>query len=111
MTKILQRTGLTVALMLFTAMAASAEPQTYKLQVDGLACPFCAFGVEKQLREIEGVEEFDTDLGTGVVLLTMKDGVLLDETAAEQAVERAGFTLHGFELAQISTQDAVENQE
>ncbi len=111
MTKILQRTGLTVALTLFTAMAAFAEPQTYKLQVDGLACPFCAFGVEKQLRAIEGVEEFDTDLATGVVLLTMKDGVLLDETAAEQAVERAGFTLHGLELAQTSTQDTVETQE
>ncbi len=109
MTKILHRAGLTLALILFTAMAAFAEPQTYKLQVDGLACPFCAFGVEKQLRAIEGVEEFDTDLEAGVVLLTMKDGVLLDETAAEQAVERAGFTLHGLELAQSSTQDTVAN--
>ena len=100
MTKILQKTGLTLALMLFTAVAASAEPQTYKLQVDGLACPFCAYGIEKQLSAIEGVEELDTDIAASVILLTMKDGDLLDETAAEQAVERAGFTLHGFEHVQ-----------
>ncbi len=100
MTKILQKTGLALALMLVTAMAASAEPQTYKLQVDGLACPFCAYGIEKQLSAIEGVEELGTDIAAGVILVTMKDGVLLDETAAEQAVERAGFTLHDLEQIQ-----------
>ena len=110
MTKLIQRTGLALALMLFTTMAAFAEPQTYALQVDGLACPFCAFGIEKQLSKIDGVDELDTDIKAGVVLLTMKDGVLLDETVAEQAVERAGFTLHGLELVQTSTQDTGENQ-
>lgn len=107
MTKILQKTGLTLALMLFAA-ATFAEPQTYKLQVDGLACPFCAFGIEKKLSEIEGVNQLDTDIKTGVILLTMKDGVLLDETAAKQAVDTAGFTLRGFEQVQTSTQAIVK---
>ena len=107
MTKILQRIGLTLALMLFVA-AAFADPQIYKLQVDGLACPFCAFGIEKKLSEIEGVNQLDTDIKTGVILLTMKDGVLLDETAAKQAVDKAGFTLRGFEQVQTSTQAIVK---
>jgi len=110
MTKILQKTGLTLALMLF-ASTAFAEPQTYKLQVDGLACPFCAFGIEKKLSEIEGVDQLDTDIKAGVILLTMKDGVLLDETAAKKAVDQAGFTLRGLEQVQTSTQATVENQE
>ncbi len=107
MKKILQKTGLTLALMLFVA-ATFAEPQTYKLQVDGLACPFCAFGIEKKLSEIEGVNQLDTDIKAGVILLTMKDGVNLDETAAKQAVDKAGFTLRGFEQVQTSTQAIVK---
>ena len=110
MTKILQKTGLTLALMLF-ASTAFAEPQTYKLQVDGLACPFCAFGIEKKLSELEGVDQLDTDIKAGVILLTMKDGVLLDETAAKKAVDRAGFTLRSLEQVQTSTQTTAENQE
>ena len=107
MTKMLQKTGLALALMLFVA-AAFAEPQTYKLQVDGLACPFCAFGIEKKLSEIEGVNQLDTDIKAGVILLTMKDGVNLDETAAKKAVDQAGFTLRGFEQVQTSTQGTVK---
>jgi len=107
MKKILQKTALTLALMLYAA-TAFAEPQTYKLQVDGLACPFCAFGIEKKLSEIEGVNQLDTDIKAGVILLTMKDGVLLDETAAKQAVDQAGFTLRGFEQVQTSTQATVK---
>jgi len=107
MTKILQRIGLTLALMLFV-VAAFAEPQTYKLQIDGLACPFCAFGIEKKLSEIEGVDQLDTDMKSGVILLTMKDGVLLDEIEAKKAVDRAGFTLRGLEQVQTSTQATVK---
>ena len=107
MTKILQKTGLTLALMLFAA-TAFAEPQIYKLQVYGLACPFCAFGIEKKLSEIEGVDQLDTDIKAGVILLTMKDGVLLDETAAKQAVDQAGFTLRGLVQVQASTQATVK---
>lgn len=105
MVKILQRTGLALALMLFSAVTAIAETKTYALQVDGLACPFCAFGIEKQLSKMDGVDKVTTDIKAGVVLLTMKDGVLLDNAAAEKAVERAGFTLEGIEQVQTTPQD------
>ena len=46
MTDFLKRTGMGLALMLFAATAALADSHVYKLYVDGLACPFCAYGVE-----------------------------------------------------------------
>lgn len=105
MMKVVQKTSLFLVLILMTTMTAFAETQTYKLQVDGLACPFCAFGIEKQLGKINGVDQLDTDVKAGVVLLIMKDGVLLDEVAAKQAVEKAGFTLRGLEHVQPSPQN------
>lgn len=77
--------------------AAMAAGPSYQIEVDGLACPFCAYGIEKQLGKIEGVQTIETDIQAGRVIVTMDDGHTLDESRAEQAVDRAGFTLGSFE--------------
>jgi mercuric ion binding protein len=77
-----------------TALAAGAQ---YKLRVAGLACPFCAYGIEKKLSEVRGVDEVETDIASGAVVVTMKEGESLDRAAAEAAVKAAGFTLRDIE--------------
>ena len=91
--------GTTLALLiaLWTATAALAAAPSYRLAVDGLACPFCAYGIEKKLISLEGVETVEIDLESGSVVVTMRDDAALDEATAKQAVKDAGFTLHGFE--------------
>ncbi len=96
MKRVLRTTGLMLGLMLMPAVALAA-PQAFKLGVDGLACPFCAYGIEKKLSSIEGVENIDIDIKEGVVIVTMADGATLDESAARKAVEDAGFDLRSFE--------------
>lgn len=92
--------ALIVALLigfLLPAPAAAAEDQAvYTLQADGLACPFCAYGIEKQLNRIDGVESVETDVKSGTVIITMKPGATLDEADAKRAVEAAGFTMREF---------------
>ena len=46
------------------AMPAGAG-QSYRLTVDGLACPFCAYGIEKKLGAVNGVEKLDIGHGRG----------------------------------------------
>ena len=36
--------------------------ETYKLRVDGLACPFCSYGIEKQLGKLPGVTSLKTNI-------------------------------------------------
>ncbi|GGX86471.1 hypothetical protein GCM10007160_12220 [Litchfieldella qijiaojingensis] len=86
--------GLAAAVVSTTALAAGPS---YQIEVEGLACPFCAYGIEKQLGKIEGVQTIETDIEAGRVIVTMDDGHTLDESRAEQAVDRAGFTLGSFE--------------
>lgn len=88
----------------WSAPAAMAEEAGYRLEVAGLACPFCAYGIEKQLNKLEGVAGVDTQLKEGAVIVTMADGATLDEATARQAVEDAGFTLDGF--GRVSAGDA-----
>lgn len=73
--------------------AAFAGGNQYALAVDGLACPFCAYGVEKRLSAIEGVESVETDVRSGQVVVTLAEGKILSEEVARQAVRDAGFTL------------------
>lgn len=68
----------------------------YALRVDGLACPFCAFGIEKRLTAVRGVDKIEIELKSGTVRVTMKEGATLDEATARKAVEDAGFSLRGF---------------
>lgn len=91
--------GLVLMLVFFWLLAARADDggSVYTLQVDGLACPFCAYGIEKELQSVQGVEQIETDIKAGVVIVTMQEGADLDESTARQAVSDAGFTLRGFE--------------
>ncbi len=79
------------------ASAALAAPPVYKLRVDGLACPFCAYGIEKQLSKLDGVARIDVDIENGAVMVRLNEGATLDEATAKAAVKRAGFTLRAFE--------------
>jgi len=76
--------------------AAAEETAVYELQADGLACPFCAYGIEKQLGGLEGVESVETDVESGTVTITMEEGATLDEADAQRAVDKAGFTMRDF---------------
>lgn len=93
----LWRSILAILATAWFATAAFAVGPTYKIEVSGLACPFCAYGIEKKLDAIDGVEHLETNIQAGTVTVTMKDGATLDKAAAGKAVKDAGFTLNGFE--------------
>ena len=89
--------ALLIAFAIPAGLAVAGEKATYAIGVDGLACPFCAYGIEKQLGRIAGVETVLTDIGSGTVAVTMEEGATLEEAAATNAVDNAGFTLRSFE--------------
>ncbi len=92
--------------LLMPAGEAVAESPAYTLLVDGLACPFCAYGIEKQLARIAGVARIDVDIANGAVTVRLDQGAALDETTAREAVERAGFSLRAFQrLGQAGAKD------
>ncbi len=93
----LQRSGLALAMILLTATTVFSQSPVYSLYVDGLACPFCAYGVEKHVGGLEGVKSVDILIDQGIVAVTMAPGASLDEAAARQAVSDSGFTLRKFE--------------
>ncbi len=103
------RTAIFTLSMILISTVALAAPQAYTLRVDGLACPFCAYGIEKKLSRIEGVKQIEVEIRTGTVTVIMVDGAILDEAAAGKAVKAAGFRLGGFDEVQATTQNKPGN--
>jgi len=93
------------ALVLLLPAAAFAAPAQYQLRVDGLACPFCAYGIEKELTRTDGVTDIDVDINAGTVTVTMAEGATMTKAQADRIVKDAGFTLSGFEKVEATAEN------
>ncbi len=87
---------LTILFILYCNSMAYAAGTEYQLGVDGVACPFCVYGIEKQLSKLEGIERIVTDIQKGLMILIMEDGSTLSEAAISGAVTKACFSLRSF---------------
>lgn len=88
-----------VAAGILLALPALAD-KTYTMRVDGLACPYCAYGIEKNLKRIDGVREesIDVDLQEGIVRVTVGDEVEFTEPQMTKLFNDAGFTYRSMQL-------------
>lgn len=77
--------SLVVALLATPAFVLPAQAQdrgdTVKspyaqVYVDGLTCPFCAYGLEKKLGKLGAIQTMEVQLENGRVLLAFKEGQL-----------------------------------
>ena len=67
-------------------------PDQVEVQVDGMACPFCAFSLEKKLQKVQGVQSLDIRINQGKIILTIDPSTPPDTSAIRQKVIEAGFT-------------------
>ena len=72
--------------------AEDVTNQKATIQVDGLSCPFCAYGLEKNLKKVKGIASVDIDMKTGQATVIIKSDMQVDDQALHQAVKKAGFT-------------------
>ncbi len=81
--------GLFSLLFLQSVFAAGTH---YEMRVDGLACPFCAYGIEKKLKAVEGTSDISVDLNKGLVKVNTVEGKELTEEQMKKLFNDAGFT-------------------
>lgn len=75
--------------------AAEWPAHSYVLQVDGLACPYCGYGVEKQFSKQEGVQGTEIDIESGVVIVHVAQGTSFSDEQLRKIIHDAGFELGG----------------
>jgi len=62
------------------------------VQVDGLGCPFCAYGLEKKMLEMDGVKKFRIEMESGLTSFTYPTEKKLSLEEVKAQVDKAGYT-------------------
>ncbi len=82
-------------LLLLIGLSFSGE---IVMRVDGLACAFCAYGLEKKLKRLPGVEKVEISLNKGLVVMKLREGAVIDQEKLKRLVRESGFTLRSVEF-------------
>lgn len=85
-------------MLLSFTQAVEAGIERLTLRVDGLACPFCAYGLEKKIIKIKGVSSYDVDMKEGKVFIGLEPDAQIELNSLYKAVKEAGFTLRSISL-------------
>jgi copper chaperone CopZ len=77
------------------AEAAQEAPRQIEVTILGMSCPFCAYGVEQKLTKLDGIEDLEIVLETGIATLTLEDGADVSNDEIQKQVKEAGFEAAG----------------
>ncbi|MEN8258760.1 MAG: heavy metal-associated domain-containing protein [Thermodesulfobacteriota bacterium] len=93
------------ALVILLAGLAHGRVSSLRVAVDGMACPFCAFGVEKRLKKVNGVALVTVDMKTGTATVTARPDASIRYQEVAKAVKDAGFTAGNIKIRVTGTID------
>ncbi len=83
-------------IFLFIAFQTTAESDSKKdhflIIVEGLGCPFCAYGLEKKFKEINGIDDIKIEIETGKFTFSFPEEKKISLKTVEQQVKAAGYT-------------------
>lgn len=87
----------TILVFPITLWGAGAQPkvtdqQVLEIQVQGMTCPFCAYGIEKNLSKLPGVAKAQVSLEAKKVRVVMQPGQAPDEVRVRKVIVDSGFT-------------------
>lgn len=89
--------SVTLWVLLGAGLAAPAMAKNYVVEVHGIVCQFCSFGVAKKLKKLDFIDPAEYKDGVKVdiedqsVYFGVKEGVTLDQEALFKAIESGGY--------------------
>ncbi len=67
------------------------DPRQIEVTILGMSCPFCVYGVEQKLKRLDGVEELEVVLETGLATLRLEADADISNELLRETVKGAGF--------------------
>lgn len=78
-----------------------AEIKEVKVGIDGLSCPFCVWGLKRQMKKIEMVDQLNISLKKSTARFTLKENRPLNIEKINVAVKNAGFSVREIKITAI----------
>ncbi len=92
MSNTITKTLVTVALIFMLGQARAEDCRIIDIDVFGMTCPFCVYGLEKELSRLEGVASVAISLKSRRARIILEADKNLSDEIIRTAVTRAGFT-------------------
>jgi copper chaperone CopZ len=70
-----------------------------KIWVDGMACPFCAYGLEKKIKKIEGAGDLFIEINEGFISFSVPINKVPTTETLQKIVKEAGFFARKIEFS------------
>lgn len=83
---------LLLLILLLPALVIAEQQQVITVEVKGMTCAFCVYGLTKNLKKIPGVQKAEVSLELKLARVIMMPGKKADIDIIKKAVTRAGFT-------------------
>ena len=80
------------------------------IEVEGLACPFCTFGIEKKLKALDEVDTLAIHLEEGKIELRLKADARLSRTQIAGAIREAGFEANRITFLNAKAEETDEER-
>lgn len=72
--------------------ADSGESKQAVISVQGMQCPFCAYGIRKHLTKLPGARKVEVELAKNEAIVTFAPNATTGDKEIQQAIRKAGFT-------------------
>ena len=87
--------------MVFSIPTAHAAVQELEVDVHGMACSFCAYGLEKKVKQLPGVESIEVDIKKGKMHVKTKEGAEVSLATLNAVVKDAGLTMRDVAVSAV----------
>ena len=83
---------------LLATLSTHAQNDAFTLRVEGLGCPFCAYGLEKKFKNVKGIKALKIDIQTGKMTYNVPAANKMTLADADTRVTKAGYTAKGISV-------------
>ena len=78
--------------LVFSGPALATSQEVLEIDISGMTCAFCVYGVEKNLGKLPGVDGVEVSLESDKARVIMEPGETANEDGIREAILDAGFT-------------------
>lgn len=76
----------------FAAFNMNAQTDAFSVRVEGLGCPFCAYGLEKKFKDVKGIKDLKIEIKSGIMTFNAPSANNMPLAEVDTRVSKAGYT-------------------
>jgi copper chaperone CopZ len=106
-TLVMMALGLLAGTVDTMAQTPEGDQKQAAVSVQGMQCPFCAYGIKKHLAKLPGVTRVDVELAKNQAIVTVAPDAKVTDAQIQQAIRKAGFTPGKIEWRSVGRQETT----